>query len=266
MTNQEDNQFSWSRLPLLGKILIICSGVAALGYFLIPRPSELSNIPLEPYSEFINKVERGDISRVRIGNQVILYQLKNPLESLAIPGNPPLNPPESSNPFHGDSSSLAGKPSSNLAPGRVFATITVDNPQLPQLLQQKGVIFEAIPVAENSWISTLLAWVVPPLILVAAMQFLLYRNDDTRKSLLFNKNLAKVYGDGEKYPITFSDVAGAEEAKTELKEIVEFLKDAERFNKIGARIPKGVLLVGPPGTGKTLLAKAVAGEAGVTFF
>ncbi len=266
MTNQEDNQFSWSRLPRLGKILIICSGVAALGYFLIPRPSELSNIPLEPYSEFISKVERGDISRVRIGNQVILYQLKNPLESLAIPGNPPVNPPESSNPFHSDSSSLASRPSSNLAPGRVLATIPVDNPQLPQLLQQKGVIFEAIPVAENSWISTLLAWVVPPLILVAAMQFLFYRNDDTRKSLLFNKNLAKVYGDGEKYPITFSDVAGAEEAKTELKEIVEFLKDAERFNKIGARIPKGVLLVGPPGTGKTLLAKAVAGEAGVTFF
>ena len=266
MANQEDNKFSWSRWPRLGKILLICSGVAALGYFLIPRPSELSNIPLEPYSEFISKVERGDISKVRIGNQVIYYQLKNPLESLPIPGNPPVNPPESSHPFYGDSSSLAGKPSSNLAPGRVFATITVYNPQLPQLLQQKGVIFEAIPVAENSWITTLLAWVVPPLILVAAMQFLFYRNDDTRKSLLFNKNLAKVYGDGEKYPITFSDVAGAEEAKTELKEIVEFLKDAERFNKIGARIPKGVLLVGPPGTGKTLLAKAVAGEAGVTFF
>ncbi|MFN7317467.1 MAG: cell division protein FtsH, partial [Microcystis sp.] len=100
MTNQEDNQFSWSGLPLLGKILIICSGVAALGYFLIPRSSELSNIPLEPYSEFISKVERGDISRVKIGNQVIYYQLKNPLESLPIPGNPPVNPPESSHPFY----------------------------------------------------------------------------------------------------------------------------------------------------------------------
>ncbi|MFM7352255.1 MAG: cell division protein FtsH, partial [Microcystis aeruginosa] len=138
MANQEDNNFSWSRLPRLGKILIICSGVAALGYFLIPRSSELSNIPLEPYSEFISKVERGDISNVRIGNQVIFYQLKNPLESLPIPANPPVNPPESSHPFYGDSSSLAGKPSSNLASRRVFKTIPVDNPQLHQLLQQKG--------------------------------------------------------------------------------------------------------------------------------
>jgi cell division protease FtsH len=99
MANQEDNKFSWSRSPRLGKILIICSGVAALGYFLIPRPSELSNIPLEPYSEFINKVERGDISRVRIGNQVIYYQLKNPLESLPIPANPPVNPQNQVIPF-----------------------------------------------------------------------------------------------------------------------------------------------------------------------
>ena len=121
------------------------------------------------------------------------------------------------------------------------------------------------PPPQNSWITTLLAWVIPPLILVLAMQFLLYRNED-RGSLAFSKSKAKVYVEGETAKITFADVAGAEEAKTELVEIVEFLKNPDRFSRIGARIPKGVLLVGPPGTGKTLLAKAVAGEADVTFF
>jgi cell division protease FtsH len=264
----KDNRFSWSRLPRSGKFALIFAGAACLGYLFIPRSSELSNISIEPYSEFLGRVERGEVSRVKIGSQLIVYQLKSPLESFSSPerADDPLSTlPEAGNPFHADSSAPVSRPPLPHT-GRLNGTIPVDNPQLPALLQKKGVIFEAVPVAENSWFTTLLAWVVPPLVLVAAMQFFLYRNDDTRQSLLFNRNRARVYGDGEKYPITFSDVAGAEEAKTELKEIVEFLKDAARFTKIGARIPKGVLLVGPPGTGKTLLAKAVAGEAGVTFF
>ncbi|MEG3437545.1 ATP-dependent zinc metalloprotease FtsH [Pannus brasiliensis CCIBt3594] len=269
----DDPKFSWSRLPRAGKFALVLAGAAFLGYLFIPRSSELSNIPIEPYSEFLAKVDRGEVARVRIGTQYIFYQIKSPLESLSNPDpsatDPSENPlsiaPDAGNPFHSGSPALSPQqpPAST---SRFLATIPVDNPELASILQKKGVTFEAIPVAQNSWFTTLLAWIVPPLVLVAAMQFFLYRNDDTRQSLLFNKNRARVYGEGEKYPITFSDVAGAEEAKTELKEIVEFLKDAERFNKIGARIPKGVLLVGPPGTGKTLLAKAVAGEAGVTFF
>jgi cell division protease FtsH len=264
-----DNPFSWSRIPRPGKFALVLAGVACLGYLFIPRPSNLSNIPIEPYSEFLAKVQRGDVARVKIGTQMIIYQVKSPLDALPIPdagGNSSLSLPEAGNPFHGDSGSLSPALDPKNTSGRVYATVPIDNPQLATTLQTKGVTFEAVPVAESSWLTTILAWVVPPLILVAAMQFLFYRNDDTRQSLLFNKNRAKVYGDGEKYPITFADVAGAEEAKTELKEIVEFLKNADRFDKIGARIPKGVLLVGPPGTGKTLLAKAVAGEAGVTFF
>jgi cell division protease FtsH len=97
------------------------------------------------------------------------------------------------------------------------------------------------------------------------MQFILYRGED-KQALAFGKSKAKLYLEGETEKITFADMAGAEEAKTELREIVDFLQAPERFSRIGARIPKGVLLVGPPGTGKTLLAKAVAGEAGVTFF
>jgi cell division protease FtsH len=85
-------------------------------------------------------------------------------------------------------------------------------------------------------------------------------------ALSIGKSKAKVYVEGESGKITFADVAGVDEAKTELVEIVDFLKTPDRFTQIGARIPKGVLLVGPPGTGKTLLAKAVAGEAGVPFF
>ena len=171
----------------------------------------------------------------------------------------------SSNPLHGSTASTPSQrqPSSN--GGKVLGTIPIDDPNLPMLLREKGVMFEAAPPPKNSWVSTLLAWVIPPVILVLAMQFLLYRNED-RGSLAFSKRKAKVYVEGEAARITFADVAGAEEAKTELVEIVEFLKNPDRFSRIGARIPKGVLLVGPPGTGKTLLAKAVAGEADVTFF
>ncbi len=88
----------------------------------------------------------------------------------------------------------------------------------------------------------------------------------TRIFFFYAKSRAKVYVEGDTTKTTFKDVAGVEEAKTELAEIVEFLKYPQRYIQIGARIPKGVLLVGPPGTGKTLLAKAVAGEAGVSFF
>ncbi|XQQ05447.1 MAG: ATP-dependent zinc metalloprotease FtsH [Leptolyngbya sp. IPPAS B-1204] len=107
---------------------------------------------------------------------------------------------------------------------------------------------------------------IPPLIFVAIWQFFINRGGGPQGALSIGKSKAKVYVESDSGRVTFADVAGVEEAKTELVEIVDFLKNPQRFTQIGARIPRGVLLVGPPGTGKTLLARAVAGEAGVPFF
>jgi membrane protease FtsH catalytic subunit (EC 3.4.24.-) len=152
-------------------------------------------------------------------------------------------------------------------PGQVLSTTPIFDMDLPKLLEEKGVEFAAAPPAQNGWITSVLGWVVPPLIFVAIFQFFMNRGGGgPQGALSIGKSKAKVYVEGESAKITFADVAGVEEAKTELVEVVEFLKSPDRFTAIGARIPKGVLLVGPPGTGKTLLAKAVAGEAGVPFF
>ncbi|GFE69238.1 ATP-dependent zinc metalloprotease FtsH [Chroococcus sp. FPU101] len=256
------------QFPRVGNLLLVLAGASFLAYLFFPRSNNIPERTLTPYSEFLTRVNNGEVSQVKLANQLILYQLKSPLEGLKapegfnIPDSPVSVPQNSQNPFH-----TAPEADQNQYPlrqqGTILATIPINDPNLATTLQAKGVTFEAAPPPQNAWFSTLLAWVVPPLILVAAMQYFLH--DDSRRSLAFNKNLAKVY-DGESTRITFSDIAGAEEAKTELKEIVEFLKEPDRFNRIGAKIPKGILLVGPPGTGKTLLAKAVAGEAEVTFF
>ena len=256
-------------LSPLGSLLLASAGVLFLIAFFFPRSPE--KIPLRPYSQFLNEVDKGMVSRVKVGDRLILYQLKPSLlqpgaDLFKIPSNPLKNETESSNPFHssGEISENTSSPTeSNEEP--LIGTIPLYDPQLPERLQKKGVLFEAAPAPSPNWISTILAWVIPPLILVFAMQFILYRGED-KHSLAFGKSKAKMYVEGESEKITFIDIAGAEEAKTELVEIVEFLKNPERLHKIGARIPKGVLLVGPPGTGKTLLAKAVAGEAQVTFF
>ncbi|ACK72644.1 ATP-dependent metalloprotease FtsH [Gloeothece citriformis PCC 7424] len=261
------NKWQPPRIPPLGSLLLILAGVSFVAYLFWPRSQSLSDIPITPYSTFLEQVDEGEVKQVKIADNIILYKLKPPIASLPddlIPNNPLQSSQKGNNPFY--SSPNASEETSESQPGQIFATIPLNDPQLPQLLREKGVSFEAAPPPQNGWLMTLLAWVVPPLILVAAMQYFVNRNDDTRQSLLFNKNKAKVYVEGETEKITFANVAGAEEAKTELVEIVEFLKDPGRFSRIGARIPKGVLLVGPPGTGKTLLAKAVAGEAGVTFF
>jgi cell division protease FtsH len=254
------------KIPQLGNLLLLLAGVSFLAYLFWPRASEIAT---QPYSEFLGRVENGEVARVRLGTNLILYQLKPPVSNFensdnffSLPEDPFGTGKTARNPFYGDS---APEPKKQLSQGEILATVPINDPQLPERLMRKGVIFEAVPPPQNTWWMTLLAWVVPPLILVGAMHFLLNRGEDSR-SLAFSKSKAKMYVEGESDRITFADIAGAEEAKAELVEIVEFLKNPERYGKIGARIPKGVLLVGPPGTGKTLLAKAVAGEAGVTFF
>ncbi|PPB81488.1 cell division protease FtsH [Albidovulum inexpectatum] len=145
-----------------------------------------------------------------------------------------------------------------------FVTTIVD-PAILERIDRKGVEITGVP--ENTWLSNLLSWVVPAFVFFA-LWMLFFRKFAERQGfggfMQIGKSRAKVYVEKET-GVTFDDVAGVDEAKAELQEIVEFLKNPAEYGRLGARIPKGVLLVGPPGTGKTLLARAVAGEAGVTF-
>jgi cell division protease FtsH len=145
-------------------------------------------------------------------------------------------------------------------------TYSADYPEFVKVLREKDVQIEVKPPDESPWyITFLVTW--GPFILFLGLWFFLMRQMQMggNKALSFGKSRARMLTE-ERKKITFSDVAGVDEAKEEVLEIIEFLKDPRKFQKLGGRIPKGVLVVGPPGTGKTLLAKAIAGEAGVPFF
>jgi cell division protease FtsH len=220
------------RLPLVSNIILSIGVLFLIASFILPNALE-SQTTAVPYSLFIHQVQQGDVQRVQIGQNQIRFDLK------------PVND----------------------RPVQTFTTTPIFDLGLPKLLEEKGVEFAATPPPTNGWINTLLSWVLPPLIFVAIWQFFIRRSGGGGQGVLsIGKSRAKVYVEGESAKTTFADVAGVDEAKAELVEIVDFLKMPARYIEIGARIPKGVLLVGPPGTGKTLLAKAVAGEAGVPFF
>ena len=228
---QDDNQPN----RRFGIINIILIGVGALLLFSSLFPNQNMQIPRVPYSLFIDQVNDGEVKRAYITQEQIRYELIGAEE---------------------------GAPS-------VLATTPIFDMDLPQRLENKGVEFAAAPPKKPNIFSTILSWVVPPLIFILVLQFFARRSmggGGAQGALSFTKSKAKVYVPDDESKITFDDVAGVDEAKDELTEIVDFLKKPERYTDIGARIPKGVLLVGPPGTGKTLLSKAVAGEAEVPFF
>jgi cell division protease FtsH len=215
----------------IGNVLLLLSGLFLLLNLFAPNLFGPS-IPRVPYSLFIHQVQDQEVSRVSVGQNEIRYQLKPEAEQ----------------------------------PGQLLSTTPIFDLELPKLLEDNGIEFAAAPPAKNGWFTNILSWVVPPLIFVAIWQFFINRGGGPQGALSIGKSKAKVYVESDSDKVTFADVAGVEEAKTELVEIVDFLKNPQRFKQIGARIPRGVLLVGPPGTGKTLLARAVAGEAGVPFF
>jgi cell division protease FtsH len=162
-----------------------------------------------------------------------------------------------------DGMQLRGKLIDNSA---FHTTVPANYPDMIKALQTKGVAMTFRDANSGSWPLQLLGtWA--PLILLGALWFFMIRQMQTggNKALSFGKSRARLLSMQQK-KVTFKDVAGVEEAKEELREIIEFLREAQKFQKLGGRIPKGVLLVGPPGTGKTLLARAVAGEANVPFF
>jgi cell division protease FtsH len=188
-----------------------------------PRKAEQEMI----FSEFMTKLEAGDIEEVTIKGDVINGQLKD---------------------------------------GKKFKTFAVEYPELVKMLRSKDVKITVKPEEQNPWYWNLFfSW--GPIIFLVVIWIFFMRQMQTggNKALSFGKAKAKMVSE-KSVKTTFADVAGIEEAKAEVQEIIDFLKDPQKFQKLGGKIPKGVLLVGAPGTGKTLLARAIAGEAGVPFF
>ena len=143
--------------------------------------------------------------------------------------------------------------------------IPVNYPRLYEILQERNVNAKIKPTTGNQWVS-LVVNAIPFVLLLAFWIFMMRQmQSGGNKALSFGKSRARLHSSQQK-KVTFKDVAGVDEAKEELQEIIEFLREPQKFQKLGGRIPKGVLLIGPPGTGKTLLARAIAGEANVPFF
>jgi cell division protease FtsH len=228
--NQDPKQ---ARSRLIGNILLLVGSGLLIFNFLSPFLFG-PQIPRVPYSLFIHDVKANHVERVSIAQDRITYQLRGEGEQKQ---------------------------------GEILSTTPIFDLELPKLLEQNSVEFAAAPIQKNNWFGTLLGWVIPPLIFVGIFQLFSRGAGGTGAGgLQIGKSKAKVYVEGDAPKVLFSDVAGVDEAKVELEEIVKFLKTPEQYTRLGAKIPKGVLLVGPPGTGKTMLAKAVAGEAGVPFF
>ena len=202
-------------------------GVMLIQYIWI----QFTQIETIPYSQFEQLVDENKISDVLVGADGIQGTLKEPLPD--------------------------GR--------KIFSTARVD-PQLAGKLSAHGIKVTGAP--PNSFLSSILSWVLPIFVFYLLWNYGI-RHLAERQGfgglMAIGKSRAKIYVETNT-KVTFRDVAGVSEAKFELQEVVAFLRDPKSFGRLGARIPKGVLLVGPPGTGKTLLARAVAGEAGVPFF
>jgi cell division protease FtsH len=208
-----------------------------------------------PYSEFKEHVRKGEVTEARVSLEQVTGKitLKTAGATNAAPAKA-ASTNEDRGLFDADDD-----PNTFL-----FRTIRVEDPKLVEEMQETGVRFTGL---RPSFLSQfLLAWILPITVMILIWSFLSRKIGAGAQSILsIGKNKAKILVD-KNTGVTFADVAGCDEAKLELQEVVDFLRNPDRYKALGAKIPKGVLLVGPPGTGKTLLARAVAGEAGVKFY
>jgi cell division protease FtsH len=228
MQNLRKRQFTFSSFYLIIAILLLWSVQAFVLRQERPQPI--------PYSEFLTLLDADKVAKVEIRSTQIVAELKE-------------TQPGSNRPKLVSSTRLPG----------------IDETALLTELEQRKVTFSG-RIDDNTWFDMLLGWFLPFLVLGGIYFFSVRRMNRGVGPLSFGKARPKIHDLNEQEKVTFEDVAGVDEAEAELLEMVSFLKEPQKYRALGARIPKGVLLVGPPGTGKTLLARAVAGEAGVPFF
>ncbi|HEU5376571.1 MAG TPA: ATP-dependent zinc metalloprotease FtsH [Ktedonobacteraceae bacterium] len=236
-----------SNISSLVRWLIII-GVVLLGWYLFQSffsPGSNNSAPnaLEvPYSTFYQQLQQRNVNDVTFQGQDVTGNFITPVTIVDANGNK-----KSGTSFH-------------------FTQLAGGDPNLIKLLNASGVTYQAKPAADNNLLVTILVNVLPWLVLIALFIFVIRRATQGQQNIFsFGKSKAKLILE-DRPSTTFADVAGVDEAKNDLVEIVDFLKTPQKFQRLGGKIPRGVLLVGPPGTGKTLLARAVAGEAGVPFF
>jgi cell division protease FtsH len=202
-------------------------GLIVILLFTVFQGAQQSGQEQPNFSEFLKAVEQGRVESVVIRGNLVTYNLKDSAQTQR--------------------------------------TYIVDYPDLVKMLRDRGVRIAVKPPDANPWWAIFVQWVPMLLFIGVWIFFMRQMQGGGAKALSFGKARARLISEKQN-KITFQDVAGVDEAKEELREIIDFLKDPQKFQKLGGKIPKGVLLVGPPGTGKTLLAKAIAGEANVPFF
>ena len=216
-------------------LVLVLVVVSMVNMFLAPEEVQKQYDEIS-YSQFISDLEAGNIRILQIRNNTV--------------------PGESS------SATLQGE----MVNGQRFLTYGIDVSGIAEKAVAKGITVTFEAPQKNTWLSSLMTSLLPTLLLIGVWIYFLYNMQGGGGRIMsFGKSKAKLFLDN-KPKVTFADVAGCDESKEELQEVIHFLKDPEKFRKLGARVPKGVLLVGPPGTGKTLLARAAAGEADVPFF
>ena len=216
-----------------------------------------------PYSTFIDQIQSGNIKEVEINGAQISGSLNYSLPASDLVPPDQLPTPSAATQTPTDASS-ASKPVLYTDFNTTFPE-AVGDPNLVPLLESKGIVLNVKP-ASNPLILDLLINGLPFILLIGAMAWMGSRTLKSQSGIFnFSRSTARQYNE-ENPEVTFEDVAGADEAKEELGEVIEFLRNPQKYHDLGARIPRGILLVGPPGTGKTLLARAVAGEAEVPFF
>ncbi|MEA2546780.1 MAG: cell division protease FtsH, partial [Chloroflexota bacterium] len=230
-----------------------------------------------PYSAFLAQANQDNVAQVTFNGQAINGTFRQPIQyplpspvpgaSLAAGSAAPESPAAAAS----ASPAPAASPGSAQAAPQTYTSFTtvvppLGDPALLPLLESRGVTIVAKNSGGSSFLLDLVIGVLPVALIIGVIVYMGRQMQRSQQGIFgFGGSRARLY-DAEQPKVTFADVAGEDEAKTELAEVVDFLKTPDKYRRLGARLPRGVLLIGPPGTGKTLLAKAVAGEAKVPFF